>query len=252
MLKQYALATVLLWVSLLVSCSAAPPPAGQQQHWQNTVLCRDADRRLHVCPPSSYQALLDKHAAALATSSSWPVLISAVDGSTPRKGHAVATSSNSATAQFLVLARLLQPSEANIAFAQAFCVSIGGRLAYWNSPQEFAALQGTVKAAATELGTLKDMHVLVGAVQLPGMQRADAGWVWLHKPYQVPKSGFPWAPGEPNDHNKKQSHTEDCAALGTHSGNVLVDDFPCNYATPEGTKFQFNGHNPHLTVACRV
>lgn len=216
--------------------------------WQEGVLCRSNDKRIRQCAEVDYQTLHNTHKDALANSKSWPVMTS--DGN-----HPTAVPSTPATPKFVILSRLLQPKEANVLFAQAFCVSIKGRLAFWNTPQEYAAVAHLARAfAATQQGG--PVYVYVGAVQLPGSTRAQDGWVWLHKPDLV-STGFPWAAGEPNDHNegKQQGHSEDCAVLATYhkaAGNQgMVDDFPCNYATAEG-KFMFNGHNPRLTVACRM
>jgi hypothetical protein len=193
---------------------------------------------------------------ALSGSNSWPALISAHNSYS--KGNAGSAAAAAAAAspgstQFVVLARLLQPKEANVQFAQAFCVNIGGRLAYWNNPKEYAALASTVRGVAAELSS--PVYAYVGAVQLPSAKQPQEGWLWLHKLAKIPRS-FPWAAGEPNDHNegKQQGHKEDCAVLATYhkaSEVNITDDFPCNYATPAG-KFMFNGHNPHLVVACRV
>lgn len=212
--------------------------------WQEGVLCRSSNKRIRTCTQIDHQSHLKTYQDALANSKSWPVMAS---------DHQAAAAPS--TPRFVILSRLLQPKEANIQFAQAFCVSVGGRLAFWNNAQEYAAVVRLVRAyAATQQGG--PVYVFVGAVQLPGSKRAQDGWVWLHKPYRVSTS-FPWAAGEPNDHNegKQQGHSEDCAVLATYhkaaENQGMVDDFPCNYATPEG-KFMFNGHNPRLTVACRL
>jgi hypothetical protein len=246
-LQHYCIFFVVLGASECVLATATTTlQSSRPIIWQEGVLCRSSNKRIRTCTETDSQYLLTTYKDALANSKSWPVVTS--DGN-----HQAAAATP--TARFVILSRLLQPKEANVRFAQAFCLSIGGRLAFWNSPHEYAAVVRLVRAfAATQQGG--PMHVYVGAVQLPGSKRAQDGWVWLHKSYRV-STGFPWAAGEPNDHNegKQQGHAEDCAVLATYhkpAGNQgMVDDFPCNYATPEG-KFMFNGHNPRLTVACRL
>jgi hypothetical protein len=137
---------------------------------------------------------------------------------------------------------------------QAFCQSKGGALAYWDTPQQYADLARLVLDLAKSSG--KVYHAYIGAAQAPGSPEPSGGWAWLHGA-QAPlpaAGGFPWAKGEPNQHNAAQ-HKEDCAVVATYHGDkaagALVDDFPCNYATPQG-KFMFGGHDPKLTVACRV
>lgn len=245
---------VCILFGCLVSFTASA--ADDSNSSNNQLLCRAPNKRIRACTSIDDQNFCKKHKDALAGSAGWPLLITDSSSSVPRKGTAAdaGSSSSSSPPSFAVLARLLRPNEANVEFAQAFCISIGGRLAYWSSPKEYASLAGLVRAFASQQGS--PVYAYVGAVQLPGSKQAAEGWVWLHKPSTVSKAAFPWAAGEPNDHNegKAQGHSEDCAVLATYhkaSEANITDDFPCNYGTPAG-KFQFNGHNPHLTAACRL
>jgi hypothetical protein len=237
---------VSVFVSLLaVSVTADSEATGQSPFWQDGVLCRGSNNRIRSCTKIDNTAVYNRFKDSLAGSNSWPVLTSTSSSDASRP----------AAQRFVVLSRFLQPKEANVQFAQAFCFSIGGQLAYWTSPKEYAVLSSLVRAFAAKQRSPAVAYAYVGAVQLPGSKRAQDGWLWLHKPSQV-SDAFPWAAGEPNDHNegKFQGHTEDCAVLATYhkaSEKNITDDFPCNYATPAG-KFMFSGHNPHLTVACRL
>jgi hypothetical protein len=255
---------MLVLVVCLLSFTASAADASNNQlqqqptSWQEGVLCRAPNKRITACTSNDDQRIVQQH-KELAGSRSWPLLITDSSGSSssvPRKAAAAdaASSSSSSPPRFAVLARLLRPTEANVRFAQAFCISIGGRLAYWSSPKEYASLAALVRTFAAQQGS--PVYAYVGAVQLPGSKAAAEGWVWLHKPSRVSQAAFPWAAAEPNDHNegKAQGHSEDCAVLASYhkaSEANITDDFPCNYGTPAG-KFQFNGHNPHLTVACRL
>jgi hypothetical protein len=152
-----------------------------------------------------------------------------------------------------MLSRYLKPTEANIQFAQAFCLSKGGHLAYWNTQQEYEELSTMIKSLAQS--SKIQWHVYIGAVQTPGSKEPSDGWVWIHNS-SAPGASFPWAAGEPNQHNgaTQPGHLEDCAVIATYHGQKavkLVDDFPCNYADSKG-KYLFNGWNPKLSVACRI
>jgi hypothetical protein len=242
-MSPYAITLVSFCFSLLaVYVTADSDATGQSPFWQDGVLCRGANNQIRSCTKADHTVAYDKFKDSLAGSSRWLVLTSTSSEAT-----------GPAAPRFVVLSRLLQPKEANVQFAQAFCVSIGGQLAYWTSPKEYVVLSSLVRALAAEHRS--PIYAYVGVVQLPGSQRPQDGWIWLHKPWKISKA-FPWAANEPNDHNegKFQGHTEDCAVLATYhkaSEKNITDDFPCNYATPAG-KFMFSGHNPHLTVACRL
>lgn len=237
------------FILITICCILTLSTRAAEKSWQEGVLCKEGDERLRTCSAIDDKQLVTKWAPNLLNSRSWPVLVSARDSS---RQSVTAAADGTRSTRFVVLKRLLGPAEANVQFAQAFCISLGGRLAYWNQPQEYQQLVSLVRHLASELRT--DVYTFVGAVQLPGMKSANQGWVWLRKPVQVSRD-FPWAQGEPNDHNqdKVQDHREDCAVLATYHKNALsiVDDFPCNYANPAG-KFLFNGYNPKLSVACRV
>lgn len=262
-MKSFNYLIFVLTVCLLSFTASAADASNNQllqqpRLWQEGVLCRAPNKRITTCTSNDDQRIVQQHKDALAGSRSWSLLITdnSSGSSVPRKVTAAdtASSSSSSTPRFAVLARLLRPTEANVQFAQAFCISIGGRLAYWSSPKEYASLAALVQTFAAQQGS--SVYAYVGAVQLPGSKAAAEGWVWLHKPSSVSQAAFPWAAGEPNDHNegKAQGHSEDCAVLASYhktSEANITDDFPCNYASPAG-KFQFNGHNPHLTVACRL
>lgn len=160
---------------------------------------------------------------------------------------------SSGSTTFLLLARYLKPREANIQFAQAFCISKGGSLAYWTTEKEYNDLA----QAALQLGakSKSKWHFYIGMVQKPGSKEPSAGWTWIHSNTAAPAQ-FPWAKSEPNQHNGAniQDHTEDCAVVATYHGQkakLLVDDFPCNYADQSG-KYLARGWNPQLSVACRL
>lgn len=240
-------------LTLIIACVASvhhgsmTAMAQQQQRApQLAVLC-GTDGAPRACDSGRFLALQQQYSELLKGSSSWPV---------------VRSSSGAAQGPtFAVLARLLQPREANVGFAAAFCASLGGRLAYWSSAAEYTALASTVRAAAKQAGSV--VHAFAGAVQQPGADREpEGGWLWLHSGAPLPAAGFPWAPGEPNEHNggNVAGHKEDCIVLATYhpappagSSKVdsIADDFPCDYATPQG-KFVAGGHNPKLSLACRL
>jgi len=208
-----------------------------EESWQAAVLC-SSKATLGICSDREAfnAALLQKWKPQLNPSSLW--------------GWQTTTSPSGT---FTVLARHLKPTEANVQFAQAFCLSRGGQLAYWQSEAEYRELSRLVLELAK--ASKDQWHVFLGLVQRPGAKRADEGWVWVHN-NAAPSAAFPWAAGEPNQHNAatQPGHTEDCAVVATYHGQKtvkLVDDFPCNYADSKG-KYLFNGWNPKLSVACRL
>lgn len=244
---------ILLGCFLLCDVARATRMA-QHSSWQEGVLCRAGNRGVRQCNPDDVRLQAHPYQTELAGSSSWPVMISSSSSSSSYRQGTAGEARTGAGGRFVMLARFLAPKEANVQFAQAFCASLGGRLAFWTSTAEFAALVNLARGLSASQRTT--FNVYVGAVQLPGSSEPLQGWVWLHKPYQVPRT-FPWAPGEPNQHNgaTTSGHTEDCAVLATHHKpgvQNILDDFPCNYGTTPAGKYMFGGHNPHLTVACRV
>jgi hypothetical protein len=125
--------------------------------------------------------LLRQYAKELQGSSSFPTLSSKLGGTT-----------------FLVLAQYLQPTQSNVQFAQAFCASRGGTLAFWNTPQQYSALATLAQKLAATPGK-RVWHLYTGLVQLPGAAEPAGGWLWSQ--ITTSASSIPWGKGEPNQHN---------------------------------------------------
>lgn len=161
---------------------------------------------------------------------------------------ASASTPAAADATFVILTRELQPAEASVQFAAAFCATLGARLAFWDNLQEYSTLAALARTAGQQLGG--PLYAYVGAVQLPGSQEPRGGWVWLHKRYSV-SARFPWGPSEPSEGRSSKvrgRRKQDCAVLATsYSSTSMVADFPCSL--PAG---QPAGSRPKLTVACRL
>lgn len=218
--------------------SANSAAAGAPGFWQPGVLCGPSSSTAQQPTQCNTKkaSLLQKYSALLSEAAKAPV---------------VTTRSGSTT--FMLLGRYLKPNEANIQFAQAYCVSKGGQLAYWTNAEEYTAL---TKAALKQAADTKAVwHFYTGLVQQPGAEEPRGGWTWIHNNTPAAAS-LPWAKGEPNQHNSGniKGHTEDCGVIATYHGQKatqLVDDFPCNYGASNG-KYLANGYNPKLSVACRL
>lgn len=125
--------------------------------WQAGVLC--SSTQTHSSCSSVNGLLLQKYDALLAGSTSSPTV-----------------TAKASSVTFLLLARYLKPSEANVHFAQAYCLSKGSQLAYWNSAQEYSVLSTAALKLAVD--TKSVWHFYMGLVQAPGSQEAY-GWLDL-------------------------------------------------------------------------
>jgi putative hemolysin len=161
------------------SCQRAPAARGLQQDqlaWQtgvtcsNSATCRARDARLSR-----------QFSKELKDSSTFTTQSSKLGGTT-----------------FMVLPQYLQPNQSNVQFAQAFCASRGGTLAFWTTPQQYTALAALAQKLAATAGK-RVWHLYTGLVQLPGSKEPTGGWVWSQT--NTPASSIPWGKGEPNQHN---------------------------------------------------
>lgn len=235
------------------------PPARMMRCQSATFLCMLVVISSHmpvINAETPWQApLLACAGKCSSLASSWAPLLAADGGA----ANWPTTAAAGGGARFLLLPRLLKPKEANIQFAAAFCAARGGTLAHWESQAQAGALAFAALSLQSRIGG-GPIHFYIGLAQEPGAAEPRGGWRWLSSSAPLSTSWPFWGAKEPNEHNggNVAGHSEDCAVMATYHGARaaprLVDDFPCVYSDPRSnhTKFVAGGHNPRLSVACRM